>query len=303
MPKYLFPILVMLSFLKPTCGFAEGATKVDDSCRQQRKDSFDLGWRFGRVSQSYAGRCLDTQTMRPAKILVNSRSEMQFANFYHEGQYWIAKWNKNLNRPKVQYFGVHFDSGIAFIKAGHTELHFIFPKSIELVSQTTGEHKSTRNVVITWQAVFPPEVEYNLMIGLQPNFALAGRVLSLDARIPENILPDGTSRPIDVYDLNLTSTESAFLFQESVRESDYLAFKHFYLTLDLNCTSMLFDLVDEVLTMMDPKRMIRVARFKTNISADPILGPGHDALIVRRLITPLIQPAGADPDPTGSGGQ
>ncbi len=261
------------------------ATWIDSRCRQQTRDAFDLGWRLSSVSQNYPLQCLNTQTMRPIKILLHSNQEMQFANFYHEGQYWIAHWNKNSNRPKVQYYGIHFDSGIKFITAGHTELHFSFPQGLELTSQTTGEHKTTKDVIISWQAVFPRGISYDLITGIQPNFGLAGRVLSLEARIPENILPDGTLRPTDVYDLHLTSTESAFLFQESLRESDYVSFDHFYLTLNLNCTSMLFDLLDHVLQTMEPQRLQGVPRFKTEISVDPIIGAGHRALLARGLIS------------------
>ena len=284
-------LVAMVSSAKAeTFDISTHATDVDPACRQQHNDPFDLGWRLSKKSEAFPLVCLSTLTMRPVQILGDSRTTMRFANFYHKGLYWTASWNKQTNRPKVQFYNVHFDSGVAFVIAGHTELQFAFPEDIDLVSQTTGEHQTTRNVVISWEAVFPKGVAYNLVMGIAPSYGLAGRVLSLETRVPENILPDGSLRQTDVYDLSLTSAEGAFLFQESVRESSGLGFSQFYETIAKNCTSQLFDILDAVLQTMDPKRLVGVGPFQTEVVLDPIIKPSREALISRGLIKANTKP-------------
>lgn len=271
------------------------ATVIDPSCRQQTRDSFDLGWRFTENSRKYAGQCVESRMKRPIKILKDTAEEMEFANVLHRGRYWIAHWNKNKNRPRVQYLAVHFDSGVPLVTAGHTELHFIFPKAIELVSQTTGEKASLQNLVLAWEANMPPKTSFNIVFGLVPDDAIAGRVISLESRIPENILPDGSLRRTEIYNLHLSDAEGAAILHESLRTSDRLGYSRFYRTLGPNCTSELFDVVDEVLRVTKKGRMASVMPFQTLPVPDPIIGPGHAALIERGLID-----AGATPGDLGS---
>lgn len=266
------------------------STVVDPSCRLRPDDPFDLGWRFTSNSHRYSGQCVESRAKRPIQILQDGPDGMQFANVLRHGRYWTATWNKNNNRPRVQFFSVHFDAGVPLVTAGHTELHFIFPEPLELVSQTSGERAQLQNLVVAWEANLPVKTGFNVLAGLMPNDAIAGRVVSLESRIPENILPSGQLRQTDIYNLRLTSREGAALFMASLRASHELGYSHFYRTLGPNCTSQLFDVMDGVLATTQKEKMSGVARFKTLPSADPIIGPGRAALVERGLIDEQTRP-------------
>jgi hypothetical protein len=290
------PLVILVAALVPNfCLAAENidgsprAVVIDSKCRQDRHDKFDLGWRFTENSKDFAGKCVNTTSVRALVMLPTSEEDhLRFANFYHDGKYWEADWSE-ADAPEVQYFGVHFNSGVPFVTAGHTELHFFFPQGLKLISQNSSETAVIQNAVISWEATYPNGEEYNLFTGIQDNFALTGRLKSLEATVKEQTLPDGTMRVVDVYDLSLSKREASTLFKDSVIESEALGPYEFYLTLGRNCTSMLFDTIDAALKLSRPALMKDVSPFVTSADNNPIIGPSYNALLARKLINPGVK--------------
>jgi hypothetical protein len=275
-----------LAYLPSQAEVVKSATTIDFSCRQDRQDKGDLGWRLSKASQKYANQCLNTKSVRPIKKVSETSQELVFQNFYHKGRYWVAKWTKS-DSVKVRYLGVHFDVGIPLVKPAHTELRFQFRRGLELTPQVPEEGLSSvvvKDVIISWEAVFPKGVSYDFMTGINPNYALAGRFVSLEARFGENFIPGQKPRQIDQYTLSLNDQEATALFQFSLDRSHKMGLQSSYLTLANNCTDLLFATIDQVLVQVRKDTVTTQWPFRTELSPNPILAPAHRALVARRLI-------------------
>ncbi|MFN7730075.1 MAG: DUF4105 domain-containing protein [Bdellovibrio sp.] len=276
--------LTLTLLLSSTTAFAT-ATVIDPQCQQQRQDQFDRGWRIGPESVEYGGLCVNTKSVRPIEILAENAESIEFANFYHAGRYWKARWSKS-DLPTVQYLGVHFDVGIPLVKPAHTELRFRFAQGLRLSSQRkdqsgTEKRLVLKEVIVSWEAQFPENVSYSFLKGLQKNYPVAGRVLSLPARITEHFVPGKKLRQVDQYQLALSRREGAAVFLNSLRQSNQMRLSEYYGTLQKNCTDLLFTTLDVVLAQY---RGLQVRPFQTVMGPDPILGPGRQALEERGLI-------------------
>lgn len=285
--KILNSVIVLclgITYIPSGLAATESATTIDSSCRQDRQDIGDKGWRLSAESQKYRGQCLTTKSVRPVVKVSETSQQLVFQNFYHQGRYWTARWDK-ADTVKVRYLGVHFDVAIPLVKPAHTELRFSFRRGLQLTSQDSvksGPVVIVKDVIISWEAVFPHDVSYDFMTGTKPNYGLAGRVLSLQARIPENFVPGEKLRQVDQYELDFSAKEAAALFRFSIDRSHSMGLRYFYSTLRQNCTDMMFANIDQVLRQM---RGQNPQAFRTPPTPDPIIGPAHRALVYRKLIT------------------
>lgn len=273
---------VMTFFLAASvsAGAQTSAVLVDSACKKSRTDSYDRGWRISADSHSFANQCVKASSVRPAIIERHDEGSVSFANFYHRGKFWKARWSK-ADQPAVRFLVVHFASGVPGVRAAHTELRFFFPKGLELTSHVGNERAVVKDVIMSWEAVFTDTGKYSFLAGLKDNYPIAGRFLSLQARVPENFPAGTTPRRVDQFDLNLSKAEGAALFADLLRESHRRGYRSFYNTLSMNCTTQLFDGIDRVLAASSGQSS---GRFRTILSPDPIVGPSVRALSLRRLI-------------------
>lgn len=285
--KFAFCLLAMIT---STTAWASGiATVPDPSCRKNRADSFDEGWRFTRSSHKFADQCLDVTTRRAVRVLSDGKQTLEFANFYHQRRFWVASWDKH-DFPSLKFSIVYFESGVPGVQAAHTELRFHFKQGLLLTAQTDSKRTRVKDVVVDWEATFPPGFSFDFMDGFTHNQAFVGRVLSLSARTPENIISPGVIRKIRAYDINLKPAIVARLFWQSIYQSHFKGSTEFYNIISNNCTTELFLVGDYVLRQTDPARMNGVKPFHVGTFLDPIAGPSRKALIKRRLISPQDVP-------------
>lgn len=288
-------LIVLFSALFSIICFADTklASNADSSCRQNPKDPMDKGWRLTDNDVKFPRQCLDTSSIRPIVIVEKTAQHVRFENFYDQGQYWTAEWDTS-DQPEIHYAGVHFSTGVPFVVAGHTELRFLFTKGLSLVSQETGAQEIINDVIVSWHGGLPVGVAYDVFTGVDPNYALAGRVVSRASRYAEEINPDGSHLQVDEYKLAMTPEQATLVFAHSLGYIDSLALKTFYLTLLTNCTTQLFNIVDEVLMQTDPETYPYVEPYRTLPIPDPVLGPAHNGLIRRFLIGPNDPPLPQD---------
>lgn len=290
MKKMVLAIVgVMFSGLAYANSRHDPATIVDPSCRQNVHDQYDLGWRLTRRSVLYAGQCVSTTSRRPITILEEGQDKLIFANFYHHRKYWTAHWDKG-DIPKVSFLTVYFDVGVPLMIAAHTELRFKFPKGLRLYSQVSGEVKVVKDISFDWESGVTEESGLSVLVGFGRNLPLVGRALSIQSRISENLVGDRLMQPIYEYKLPISAKSRKLLFLTSLKTANALALSTFFNTLDNNCTTQQFDILDSVLKSVNPARYSGIRPFRTNETLDPIAGPSRIALIRRGLIDPEQAP-------------
>lgn len=224
----------------------------------------------------FFGQCVDTDVFRPAKVIENTENTMEFANYLHNDKFWRIKISKDQFK-KVLFQIVRFNVLDGKVVAAHAQMRFLFHSPIALYDQITGEisTETVNDLIVSFEAARPKDIAYNFAQGVASNYALAGLVGSgqQKAKVNRNV-------PIEQYGLNLGSSEVARLAFSAIKKSDEIKLDLFYNTIWPNCTTVAFDLIDELPSV----KMKNPRPFLTVISNDPIAKPSLEALVERKLL-------------------
>jgi hypothetical protein len=279
-------VLTILSVLTLPVSSAFAATPVPEStsCIEVPGDAYDPGkvMDFGK----YKGQCVDTSIKRPANIISQDDDTITFANFLNDGKYWIARVPKH-GVARAIFQIEDFPTGVSFVKAAHTQLRIVMQpgSELELTPQTPTPDSSVAPIKVSdfnWSLEYaaPAGVSYDIFHGELDEYALVERIVSTHDRGSEQILVDKNT--VRQYQLKIpTQAELDALLVNGISDSDKVRMDEAYLTLGRNCTTELFNLIDQTV-----KYPFVVAPFATWIInfLDPIAGPSLDSLQERQLI-------------------
>jgi hypothetical protein len=225
------------------------------------------------VSGPYYGQCLDLNDKLPVTYLSATDGVFTVANFYHDKHFWIAKIKKS-SIQSVVFQIVEFPAGI--MRAAHTQFKFV-TGPIQLERETANGKKTytiVRNFVTSYEYIAPVGIDYEPVEGTFNYFGIVGRVMSEATSIA-----DQQGRRIYGPTLQLQPAFVSVLAYAAFEESRALALTSTYNTVELNCTTEIFKVLDDALTYRSA-----VTTFHVGISLDPVVGPSLQALMERGLI-------------------
>lgn len=240
-------------------------------------DPYSIQYQFTEGSKKFAGQIIETDRFRHPVVIKETKEHIEFANYLHDGKYWIARLNKSAQVDRTYFHVVRF-AAVPGVTAAHTQYRVIFKpgSEVELRSQTGGsEVEKVNDVVISYEASRPAGIPYSFVEGIRDNYAIVARALSGQQRVSESL-----ENSTEQYELNLQSHESMELLLSSIIKGDQDRFSRFYNTLLPNCTTEVFTRLDELST----RKHLKFEKFLTVLSNDPIAGPSLRDLKVRGLL-------------------
>lgn len=254
-------------------------------CVQDPKDPYDPGQMF--TYGKYKGQCVDSSQKRPIQILSENDQEIVFTNFRHMGKFWIAHFPKN-SIDSVSFRIDPFGSGIPFVSAAHTLIRFDMKpgKSLLLQPQYEGEEKlvdpkdltDVNSLFFSVNYMAPKNVEYNLFPGMASVYLEAFNFLSAHDR--GNAKDTGKNAEQN-FVLNLAPGAGDAYLVNALHASNEKQLNVAYNTYSENCTTALFDLMDETFQYDHPVKKFKVSHIKI---FDELIGPSIHALKERGLI-------------------
>lgn len=249
----------------------------DQTCAQST-DPWETAYRFTDQSSKYSGQCIDSQRFRSIKNLKIENQNVSLNNYFHQGQYWQAEFSVAPENVEKAIFQIVRFPILGIVEAAHIQIRFLLKNPIYLRSQTTGQNGNSTDILVSFEASRPKGEGYNFALGVLPNFALAGRVLSAEQRSSEG------KEAMEQYELDLDASERAELLTKALERSQAIGLSVSYNTLRPNCTTEIVDLIDLL-----PRFKGKFPHFLTVISADPVAQPSIDALAQRKVLKSRIQ--------------
>jgi Domain of unknown function (DUF4105) len=252
--------------------------EVDSRCAQS-SDPQEAPYRFTSLSGKFSGQCADTNRFRAIQNLKIENGVAVLNNYHHDNDFWQAQFSIEPSNLDAVYFHVVRFPILGIVEAAHTQIRFKLKNPVQLKSQTdASKTTTTKEVLVSFEAVRPKDQAYNFALGALENYALVGRVTSAKQRIAES------EAPMEQYELDITQDEKALLLKNTLTHAEQIGIKYTYNTLRPNCTTEVFDLLDSL-----PRLQGKYPQFLTVISNDPVAQPAIDALKARQLLKQRVQ--------------
>lgn len=273
--------ILILLFLFPITLFAQnkGATQIASECKKT-DDQFELGAKFSEKTYQNKGQCLDEEVFRPAIITSDNDEFLEFANYQHAGKFWTTKISKSqpIEATYVQVLRFNVVQGVT---AAHVQYRMTFPKENPIIltaQDNSGETATVSDIIVSFEAARPKGVGYNFALGVLDSFAIIGRITSGEFKLEEKSKEGAIFEQYQI-DLGSDKNEIDVLINSIKRSAEY-GVDTYYNTLWPNCTTEVFDLIDETLKLQEKG----TERFLTVMSNDPIAGPTITALEDRSIL-------------------
>ncbi len=274
-------LLTFLSFLS----FMPLAVAAKFACPVDANDPYAVAAKV--PAGKYKGMCLDIKTKRSVQILENNSAYMVVTNFYHDNRWWTARVPKDGIKDTIFQIAL-FETSVPFIVAAHTQIRMIFDSQnpVVLVPQNLEDQKAgvsslaLTDVVYSVEYIAPPGVSYSLLKGQFNKLGIVGRFLSMKSRAAEELKGD-SKEIIKQIPLDLSSSEKSAFLENAMLQSERMGLKEMYNTVQKNCTTELFTILDDSI-----KYSGRVQPFGIYIFdiLNPIEKPSIKALTERRII-------------------
>ncbi len=218
----------------------------NENCVGDREDPFDLG--PGMIRGPLKGQCLDSESNRPVALLQSSPQSFLLGNIRFANKWWFGEISREAVAD-VFFEIVEFKSPVSLVKTAHTQLRFAFKPehSMRLTSQvvTQNEKATLDDLTVTFNAFGVHGVGFDILEGVRDSFGLVGKFISsYDRSIEEMIGDHSTVRQIR---MNLTEEQKQIVFRQAVLHSQRMGYSTMYHTLHANCTTELFDMLDEAI--------------------------------------------------------
>ncbi|NCN41761.1 hypothetical protein GW916_11000 [bacterium] len=259
----------------------DGIAAVDTGQVLHENDPYSIQYKISEPSK-FAGQIIEVDRFRHPIIVQETDDFIEFANYLHEGKYYIARIFK-VSQVEAAYAHIVKFAAVPGVTAAHTQYRVVFApgSEIELRSQRTGESEELKvnDIVISSEAARPEGFPYEFNTGLFPNYAVIKRALSGVQRAKESI-----ENKTEQYKILLPSEGLLQMVLNSIHEGHKERASRFYGTIARNCTTDLFVSIDKILTAMG--RIFKT--FKTVLSLDPIATPTREALRERGVLGPRV---------------
>jgi hypothetical protein len=290
-------ILLIVALLSTQSSFASKKVKPlvlpdNPACIQAKNDPYDPG----KIVKSgkYKNQCVDASEKRPAVIIDEDATSITFANFRHLNQFWIARVPKDGVAQVI--FRIDPFAGIPhLITVAHTLMGFIMEPGKEIlltpqvIDPATGltEAASEKPMLISSfyfsvDYMAPKGEDYGLISGKFKTYLTTERFISAQDRDSGTPDPEFPTQLIPLNALNAASRDAVLL--GAIHRSNDRSIHYIYDTFLYNCTTELFNLLDD--TLIYPDLIEKAKRFKESIwhIFDPVIGPSIHALETRELL-------------------
>jgi hypothetical protein len=277
-------------------------------CIGDKEDPFEIGATI--KSGPLKGQCFDTELNRPVMVIENNITKLKLANVRFANQWWIGEISNN--SVKDVYFQIiEFESPVSFIKVAHTQLRFTFKDSYEmkLNSQVASQNEVAflKDITISFNIFGIHDLGFSVSAALDNSFGIVQKIISPYDRSVEEMIYDKSL--VRQFKLNLLDIEKNKLLIFSIFNSQVLGYNKNYDLLNRNCTTELFNLIDEVIP--PPKGVLAYSRdfsptfiqkymsaiqgpvnsiFTYGNIQDLIIGPSLEALKKRNILGEEIEP-------------
>jgi hypothetical protein len=261
--------------------------KADPRCVVDHTDPYDPGYVMSKGK--YEGECMDASEERAPVILSQDAKQVTFANFWHQGHFWIATVPLD-GIDRAIFHTEYFASDIPLIKPAHVQMRFVMKKDspVQLAPQAGKDQglapTTVTNMILSVEYMAPQGIDYDLIPGEFKAFRVAYTFFSDEALIDFIHEDDASGDGPDLfnqYALKMTSAQVGAVFAEAVKEGNAYQYDHSYDTLIRNCATQLFQVMDRSLTYSVP-----VDKFKISVLniLDPVAKPALSALKERLLL-------------------
>ncbi len=275
-----FIIIFTLTALVPLAQAQISTPQIShpDSLCSFSNDVFEIPTRIGMASKKYSSQCIDTDQFRPVIITQETNESIVFANYYHNNKYWTAELRKTAEVESVYFHIVRFNI-VTGVTAAHTQYRVKFKDGhqlkLKLQDSTKSIETSVNDLVVSFEAARPKNIPYNFALGAVDNYLSVARILSGAQRVSEK-----GDNDTEQYEILIPENEKLLFTLMGIQKSNEYGFSRFYNTLRPNCTTDVFDLIDEL-----PSQQANKAEpFLTVISNDPVAGPSLEGLQERGLL-------------------
>lgn len=228
-------------------GVAKAESMVPGSdCGCHPGDRFDPKPKMPRGT--YQGQCINSCQQRSVRRLSPAEAAeygippqaIAVANVSHRDRFWVAQ----IPADGVETVIYQLEHPIF---AAHAQLRFRFSPGSEviLIPQVPNSGESPTQIsdlVLSVEAVPVVGGNFDLVAGFFDNFAIAYRLVSLEARAQRMIQVDG--HRVEQIQLNLTPAQNHQLLLNAIAESERAGLSRMYHSFDRNCTSEVFRLLD-----------------------------------------------------------
>ena len=234
-------------------------TYVPNTCIVDPNDPFEPN--VAVESGPMKGFCVNPLVRRSAQILTDEQAARYFeskaghlviANFSHLGKFWVAQIPVEKAKSlilQVQMFPLR---PLKFIKIGHTQFRFEFENEarIDLVEQSqvpgrAPERRQLKRMIFSVENIGPYGDAFDAMKGLKGHYNIAYRAVSLDDKYQWMIAQQ--NHEVRQYQIKMTPDEVSRLLLRSLEEAQRWSARRSYHTLDPNCVTELFVLLNDVL--------------------------------------------------------
>lgn len=237
----------------------------------------------------FKGQCMDTSSKRALRVLRRDRQELEIANFKYLGKFYRAVIPVN-GFDRMSYVVVDLNgkklTEILGVHVSHTELKVEMKKGqeVRLYNQKIYSDQVLLTIpefLISFNYMAPAGVPYSAPKGLDQT--LYGSVLQFFSVEDEyrNRFQKYFQNMYSV-DLNLESHQIARIVSHASVKSHRNQYSLMYDTWDNNCTTQIFDIIDEALYL---KGNVLPFRFKFEKLKDTSLSPALAAFKNRGLVS------------------
>ena len=233
----------------------------------------------------YKGRCMDTSAKRAVQILnQKDQDHVTITNYRKDGNFYTAEIPLHY-LEKVSYLIVDLNpkpiNAGGAINVSHTELRFKFAKAdaIKLTPQNPADTPTTDgDFVVSYNFMGPAGVDYDPVAGFDDQ--LFGGVVQFFS-MHDEVQTRFVKRKLNVYELpfKISAQEGSKILLQAARTSEKLAYDSLYDTWTNNCTTLLYDIIDQALNLD-----VKPYRFRGRMAGDTGMIPGILALDDRGLV-------------------
>jgi hypothetical protein len=251
--------------------YATTVYSVDNSCLGTMK------------AGKYQGQCMDTSLKRAVHVEAVAPATLTIANFRKAGVFYKASIPLD-QIESLSYVVVDLNTRpvnfLSLFNISHTQLRFkLKPGAFaRLTSEQSGEVQNENDFLVSFNFMAPKGVPYNPLKGF--NGSLYGSVIQIFATQDE-VKNRFVNSKINMYEmkLNVTTEQAGKILTKAMELSDRYQYEIPYDTWSSNCTTYLFDILDQALGYQG-----KPYRFKPWTAADAGLIPALKALAQRNLM-------------------